>query len=162
MLAELKRNRRTIAERSFLGVHEVVKCRSFYSTLSAVKIKLSFPTIYGTVAVRLWSGYIEATQRLRIFLLRVARKNWPIYLYFSPTKNLTQHNNLLTSWLKKKKIGPKSGAAMAAPAAAAPSPLYFSDGAASQYKNCKNVVNLCHHEEDFGISAEWHFCNLSW
>jgi len=29
---------------------------------------------------------------------------------------------LITSWLKKK-VGPKSGAAMAAPAAAAPSPL---------------------------------------
>ena len=35
--------------------------------------------------------------------------------------------------------------------------IYFSDGAASQYKNRKNFINLCHHEEDFGISAEWHF-----
>ncbi len=34
---------------------------------------------------------------------------------------------------------------------------YFSDGAASQYKNRKNFINLCYHEEDFGISAEWHF-----
>ena len=65
-------------------------------------------------------SYIER----RIFLPRVAQKNfWPIY--FSPTKNsshsislhwrtctnimhlycycLTQHNNLLTSWLKKNK-----------------------------------------------------------
>ena len=31
---------------------------------------------------------------------------------------------------------------------------YFSDGAASQYKN---FVNLCFHEQDFCISAEWHF-----
>ena len=35
--------------------------------------------------------------------------------------------------------------------------VYFSDGAASQYKNRKNFINLSHHEEDFGISAEWHF-----
>ena len=34
---------------------------------------------------------------------------------------------------------------------------YFSDGASSQYKNCKNFLNLCYHEEDFGIKAEWHF-----
>ena len=35
--------------------------------------------------------------------------------------------------------------------------LYFSDGAASQYKNRKNFLNLCHHLSDFGIPAEWHF-----
>ena len=35
--------------------------------------------------------------------------------------------------------------------------IYFSDGCAAQYKNRKNFVNLCHHEEDFRISAEWHF-----
>ena len=35
--------------------------------------------------------------------------------------------------------------------------LYFSDGSAAQYKNRKNFVNLCHHKEDFGIQAEWHF-----
>ena len=34
---------------------------------------------------------------------------------------------------------------------------YFSDGAASQYKNFKNFCNLVHHEEDFGLAAEWHF-----
>ena len=34
---------------------------------------------------------------------------------------------------------------------------YFSDGAAAQYKNCKNFINLCYHEADFGIHAEWHF-----
>ena len=38
---------------------------------------------------------------------------------------------------------------------------YFSDGAASQYKNRKNFINLCHHKEDFGISAEWHFSATS-
>ena len=27
-----------------------------------------------------------------------------------------------------------------------------------QYKNCKNVLNLCKHKHDFGgIEAEWHF-----
>ena len=31
---------------------------------------------------------------------------------------------------------------------------YFSDGASSQYKNCKNFLNLCYHEEDFGIKAD--------
>ena len=35
--------------------------------------------------------------------------------------------------------------------------IYFSDGAAAQYKNRKNFLNLCHHKSDFGIDAEWHF-----
>lgn len=35
--------------------------------------------------------------------------------------------------------------------------IYFSDGAASQYKNFKNFANLCCHARDFGPSAEWHF-----
>ncbi len=35
--------------------------------------------------------------------------------------------------------------------------FYFSDGAASQYKNCKNFINLCYHEQDFGVQAEWNF-----
>ena len=39
--------------------------------------------------------------------------------------------------------------------------IYFSDGAASQYKNRKNFSNLCHHELDFGIKAEWHFSATS-
>ena len=34
---------------------------------------------------------------------------------------------------------------------------YFSDGAASQYKNKYNLLNLGFHFEDFGINAEWHF-----
>lgn len=34
---------------------------------------------------------------------------------------------------------------------------YFSDGAASQYKNYKNFINLCYHELDFQVKAEWHF-----
>lgn len=34
---------------------------------------------------------------------------------------------------------------------------YFSDGSAAQYKNKKNFLNLCLHEEDFNIKAEWHF-----
>ena len=28
---------------------------------------------------------------------------------------------------------------------------------AGQYKNCKNFLNLCHHESDFGLDAEWNF-----
>ena len=39
--------------------------------------------------------------------------------------------------------------------------FYASDGAASQYKNRKNFINLCHHEEDFGVAAEWHFSATS-
>ena len=35
--------------------------------------------------------------------------------------------------------------------------IYFSDGCAAQYKNRKIFINLCHHEEDFGMPAEWHF-----
>ena len=35
--------------------------------------------------------------------------------------------------------------------------FYVSDGCSAQYKNRKNFVNLCHHLEDFGIAAEWHF-----
>lgn len=35
--------------------------------------------------------------------------------------------------------------------------IYFSDGCAGQYKNCKNFINLCYHETDHGIKAEWHF-----
>ena len=34
---------------------------------------------------------------------------------------------------------------------------YFTDGCASQYKCCKNFLNLCKHYCDFGIEAEWHF-----
>ena len=39
--------------------------------------------------------------------------------------------------------------------------IYFSDGAASQYKNRKNFLNLCYHKEDFGVKAEWHFSATS-
>ena len=35
--------------------------------------------------------------------------------------------------------------------------IYFSDGCAGQYKNCKNFINLCYHLEDFAVPAEWHF-----
>lgn len=35
--------------------------------------------------------------------------------------------------------------------------IYFSDGSSAQYKNYKNFINLCHHEEDYGMTAEWHF-----
>ena len=35
--------------------------------------------------------------------------------------------------------------------------IYFSDGAPTQYKNRKNFINLCNHQNDFGVPAEWHF-----
>jgi hypothetical protein len=37
---------------------------------------------------------------------------------------------------------------------------YFGDGAASQYKDRKNVTNLVN-KNNFGISAEWYFFNTS-
>ena len=41
--------------------------------------------------------------------------------------------------------------------------MYFSDGAASQYKNKKNFLNLVNHNDDFGMPAEWHFfCHFTW
>ena len=39
--------------------------------------------------------------------------------------------------------------------------IYFSDGAASHYKNYKNVVNLCNAKADFGIDAGWHIFTTS-
>ena len=39
--------------------------------------------------------------------------------------------------------------------------MYFCDGATSQYKNRKNFLNLCHHEMDFGVKAEWKFSATS-
>ena len=38
-----------------------------------------------------------------------------------------------------------------------PKVIYFSDGAASQYKNHKALFNLCFHEQDHSLKAEWHF-----
>lgn len=34
---------------------------------------------------------------------------------------------------------------------------YFSDGAPQQFKNFKNIINICYHYEDFKIEAVWHF-----
>ena len=39
--------------------------------------------------------------------------------------------------------------------------FYASDGAASRHKNQKNFINLCHHEEDFGVAAKWQFSATS-
>ena len=39
--------------------------------------------------------------------------------------------------------------------------IYFSDGAASQYKNYKSLCNLCNHVYDFGVSADWNFFGTS-
>ena len=35
--------------------------------------------------------------------------------------------------------------------------FYFSDGCAERYKNCKNFINLCHHQQNFNMDAEWIF-----
>ena len=39
--------------------------------------------------------------------------------------------------------------------------IYMSDGAASHFKCRSNLVNLAHHSEDYGVSAEWHFQGTS-
>ena len=35
--------------------------------------------------------------------------------------------------------------------------FYFSEGSAEQYRNRKNFINLCHHQQDFSMDAEWIF-----
>ena len=35
--------------------------------------------------------------------------------------------------------------------------IYFTDECAGQYKNRKNVYNLCQHKSDFGLNARWVF-----
>lgn len=37
----------------------------------------------------------------------------------------------------------------------------MSDGCAGQYKNSYNFANVFHHEYDFCVRAEWHFCATS-
>ena len=37
---------------------------------------------------------------------------------------------------------------------------YFSDGCAAQYKNYKNLLNLCCHKTDFGMDCSWSFLPL--
>ena len=39
---------------------------------------------------------------------------------------------------------------------------YLSYRCAGQYKNFKNFSNLCNHEQDFCIKAEWHFLASSY
>ncbi|GBM76115.1 hypothetical protein AVEN_18946-1 [Araneus ventricosus] len=34
---------------------------------------------------------------------------------------------------------------------------YFSDGSSAEYKYFENFINLCHHEKDHGVKAEWYF-----
>jgi len=35
--------------------------------------------------------------------------------------------------------------------------IYTTDGAKQHFKNRYQTANLIHHEEDFGIKAEWHY-----
>ena len=37
---------------------------------------------------------------------------------------------------------------------------YFSDSTARQYKNRKNLFNLCQHISEFGINITWVFLQL--
>ena len=36
--------------------------------------------------------------------------------------------------------------------------FYFSDGCAGQYKNFKDLAKISHHNNDFGLDAEWQEC----
>ena len=47
------------------------------------------------------------------------------------------YQELLPAWLHAEKI------------------YYFSDDAASQYKSRKNFLNLCCHQDDFVVKADW-------
>ena len=38
---------------------------------------------------------------------------------------------------------------------------YFSDRYAKQYKNYKNLLNLCYHKDDFNVAADWSFLATS-
>ena len=38
---------------------------------------------------------------------------------------------------------------------------YFSDSAASPFKNLKKICNLPYHQDDFGLCAKWHFFAIS-
>ena len=42
--------------------------------------------------------------------------------------------------------------------------IYFTDGAAQNFKNKHNFQNFLHHYEDFFVEAdcEWNFCNVGW
>ena len=86
----------------------------------------------------------------RVFTAAVLEMNcW--YVSACPTKQLHLFQRLFINFLKEflpSRLRPKKI-------------LYFSDGAASQYKNRKNFLNLCHHEEDFGVKPEWHFLATS-
>ena len=39
--------------------------------------------------------------------------------------------------------------------------FYFSDNCAEQYKYHKNFINLCHHQQDFSMNADWIFFAIS-
>ena len=38
---------------------------------------------------------------------------------------------------------------------------YFSDGAATQYKNRFHLANLCHHKANYGLDLMWNFFGTS-
>jgi hypothetical protein len=38
---------------------------------------------------------------------------------------------------------------------------YFSDGAASEYKNRKNFINVYYNKDDSGMEAKWHLFAMS-
>ena len=79
------------------------------------------------------------------------------HLNFVVISNCTNHNTVAVHLFPRKLILFLKRALSSFPVKI----TYFSDGAASQYKNWKNFVNLCSHKADFGASAEWHFSATS-
>lgn len=127
---------------------ESLKCNEFICILD-------FAENYAFVVQQAAAGFHWNNNQATIF---------PVVIYWKSDDGILQHKSLVITsdnlahdattvhifiqivinWLKKKftkieKI------------------YYFSDGAPSQFKNYKNVLNLFHHIEDFGIPAEWHF-----
>lgn len=75
------------------------------------------------------------------------------HLSFVIISDCLQHNTVAVYTFEKKLISYLTNKFQKLPKKI----FYFSDGSAAQYKNKKNFLNLCLHEEDFNIKAEWHF-----
>ena len=87
----------------------------------------------------------------------------PFVIYYKPNGELKCHNiAVISDYLKHDKVTVHRFIAKLIPDLKLVIPglekiNYFSDGVASQDKNYKNLANLCFHEQDFCIGAEWHF-----
>ena len=86
----------------------------------------------------------------------------PFVIYFKPVDELQVLNYcVISDCFKHDALSVHSFIASLLPHLKEVLPLVknlflFSDGAANQYKNYKNFVNLCYHKIDHGLHAEWH------